>query len=233
MTCSAWWVEVVSAPYSITNVDSVAPVLFLYQFGRSFPALSHLSLCHALEPERVKPPRVTKATIHQEAEAAAVVAALFSGQKREQVESGGFHHDHAVDTDSPAASPGSDSAVDTRRAATMGMGGEREDDPAMDGDHGVPAPQLHRTSAVGWAALILGHPHGLFSLNLRNNTLAYASYALLHESVSELRATRVLSPAEESARVAALRNTVASKGGAKKTALGIGAGGQGAHSDTE
>lgn len=47
---------------------------------------------------------------------------------------------------------------------------------------------------------------------MRYNTLAYASYAILRDNVSELRAGRVLSSEEDAARVAALRGGGGSKG---------------------
>ena len=72
-----------------------------------------------------------------------------------------------------------------------------------------PLPVRH-TSAEGWASLLASLPHGLFSLDVRNNALTHASYALLRENVAELRAGRVYSPQEEVAS-AGRRATAASK----------------------
>lgn len=65
------------------------------------------------------------------------------------------------------------------------------------------------TSAAGWVALLRGLPHGLFSLDVRACSLSYASYALLHEQVAELRAAKVPSP--EAAAAAASRRSVKEK----------------------
>lgn len=61
------------------------------------------------------------------------------------------------------------------------------------------------TSAAGWAALLRGLPYGLFSLDVRSCTLSFASYTLLYDGVTELRAAKVLSP--EAAAAAATRRS--------------------------
>lgn len=62
------------------------------------------------------------------------------------------------------------------------------------------------TSVAGWAALLRGLPHGLFSLDARSCVLSFASYSLLCERVSELRAAKVLSP--EATAIAASRRSI-------------------------
>lgn len=73
-----------------------------------------------------------------------------------------------------------------------------------------PLDPLCHTSSEGWTSLLASLPHGLFSLDVRNNTLTHASYALLREHVAELRAGRVFSQQEEAA-AAVRRATAASK----------------------
>lgn len=68
---------------------------------------------------------------------------------------------------------------------------------------------LPRTSVAGWAALLRNLPHGLLSLDVRYNALSY------DEHVMELRAGRILSPAEMAA-VSARRDKAASKKGVGK-----------------
>ena len=100
---------------------------------------------------------------------------------------GGGSSDH-VPIASQMEKPDSDAEGDCDGAAAVepGEAAEEIDTPAC-------------TSAAGWAALLQRLPHGLFSLDVRHNTLSHASYALLREHVAELRAGRVLSPAEEAA----------------------------------
>lgn len=62
------------------------------------------------------------------------------------------------------------------------------------------------TSVKGWTALLRGLPRGLFSLDVRGCALSFPSYSLLREHVSELRATKVLSP--EAAAAAELRRVI-------------------------
>lgn len=71
-------------------------------------------------------------------------------------------------------------------------------------DAGLESAQIPpHTSVAGWASLIRGLSHGLFSLDVRSCALSFASYSLLNECVAELRASIVLSP--EAAAVAATR----------------------------
>lgn len=217
------------------------------QLGQAFPALSHLSLCKSLHVEWVKPPKVTKASIQRAAAKAradaesiraidGVIQALKLQRRRRRSEAAAAGRSPAADDYADgegASSEASDSVAENERVDDM-MGADAAEagDGSSEGVAAVaatgsgfrrygPPKQLpaHRTSAAGWAALIDGLPHGLFSLDVRFNTLTYESFALLREGVSELRAGRVLSPEVEAARVAAAHLS------AKKSGAGGGGGG--------
>ena len=85
-------------------------------------------------------------------------------------------------------------------------------------DAGLESAQIPpHTSVTGWAALLRGLSHGLFSLDVRSCALSFASYSLLNECVAELRASIVLSP-EAAAVAATRRRTMSAAREAKRVA---------------
>lgn len=196
----------------------------LTQLGLAFPALSHLSLSRSLHVEEIKPPPVTGASIRR-----ARAKAAADAEEQRNYESRLRDARASIREMYEAPSSGSE-AADSSNEAAMSDAEEEEASGTIPKSLRVDERRRlppHHTSVAGWAALIGNLPHGLFSIDVSNNTLSYASYALLRENVSELRAGPVLSPAVLAARTAAaLRADAASRGnlGATKSKTETGGG---------